>query len=548
NVIEEIQSELGVEPLLIQIPIGTESNFRGVVDLVSYKAILWGDEDKGKTATVTDIPEEMLAEAENYRHHLLERISLESEALFEKFSQNPDDITQEEIIQAIRKGTITKSFVPIMLGSSLKNKGVQPLIDAIAHYLPSPLDMPDIVGSDPKKGDEVVRKQDPSEPFCALCFKTINDPHGQLTFMRIYSGTLHVGDTVYNPRTRKTGRMPSIVQIHSDKRTPIEKALAGTIVGVKGLKNAITGDTICDEKYPIVLQKMEFPEPVIGIRIEPKKQSDIKALGIALQRAIQADPSLKYVVDPESGETILKGMGELHLQVSLEEILRRDKIEVNQGDPQVAYREALNKTIEFRYIHKKQTGGRGQYADIKCKIGPITETDEEDNLLKGFVFINNIKGGNIPREFIPSVKKGFEEAMQTGPLKGYPLDSMQITLEDGSYHDVDSSQQAFETAAKSGYNKFAKDAHPILLEPIMLVEINVPSNYAGQVTGDLNGRRGQIMSMVSKGNGENIKATVPLGELNKYDSALRALTSGQAVASISFSSYKQVPPHILEGI
>ena len=550
NVLEDIKKRLGAEPLPIQIPIGKEDNFEGVIDLVANKAILWDKEDQGKQAKITDIPAQMLEQARAHRQHLLEQISLEDEALFEKFDQSPDDITEEEIMGAIRKGAIAQSFVPILCGSSLKNKGVQPLLNAICHYLPSPLDTPDVVGSDPQTGEELVRKQDPAEPFAALCFKIATDPYvGQIAFLRIYSGTLEAGTHVHNMRTDKRERISRILQIHSDKKAPLTKVGAGDICGIVGFKKIKTGDTLCEDKHPIVLQKMDFPDPVIGLRIEPKKKDDVNKLSAALSRLSQEDPSLYIDVDIESNETIIRGMGELHLEIIVDRLRREFKVEINQGKPQVSYREALTLTKKWREIHKKQTGGRGQFADIQFELGPVDQAPEEgEDPVKGLVFVNNIKGGNIPREFIPAVENGFKTAMQEGPVAGYPIESVQVSLNDGSYHDVDSSALAFETASRNGFRKAAKEANPVLMEPIMRVEIITPDSYTGPVTGDINRRRGLIMSASRKGNAEVIKAEVPLAELFQYDSKLRSITSGRASSSSSFSHYAPVPPHIREQI
>ncbi|MEM9569556.1 MAG: elongation factor G [Bacteroidota bacterium] len=546
NVVDDIKAKLDADVLPLQIPIGAEDNFKGVIDLVRNKALMWDEADKGMSTKEMPIPSDLADTAKKYRDNMLERLALEDEKLLEKLYDNPDTITIAEIRAAIRKGTIEMSFFPVLCGSAFKNKGVQPLLDAICHYLPSPLDLPPTEGTDINTGKTIVREHSPEAPFSALCFKIATDPFvGRIAFMRVYSGSLEAGSAVFNTRTQKKERIARLMQMHANKQNKIERISAGDICGGVGFKNLKTGDTLCDEKNKIVLESMDFPEPVVNIVIEPKSNKDLDKLSAALSRLLEEDPTLRVEVDNETNQTILKGMGELHLDIIIDRIKREFNVEVSQGQPQVAYREALTTTITHREIHKKQSGGRGQFADIQFKIGPVIEREEDK---KGLYFINEIKGGNIPREFIPAVEKGFKEAMKNGPLAGYPLEDMQVTLFDGSFHNVDSDSLSFELASKTAFRVASPKAGPVLMEPIMDVEVSTPDDYTGQVTGDLKKRRGDIKSMETKGNASLIKAEVPLARLFGYVNDLRSLSSGRALASRTFSHYAAVPKNIADEI
>ena len=544
SVIEEIKNKLSVDVLPLQIPIGKEENFKGVVDLVYNQAIIWHEEDQGMSFQTLPIPDELQHVAKQYRNNLLETIALEDETLLEKMD-SPETITPYEIVHAIRKGTISMSFVPVLCGSAFKNKGVQTLLDAVCKYLPSPLDLKNVQGIDVVSGKAITRKHDKNEPFAALCFKITTDPFvGRIAFIRVYCGSLKAGSQVYNARTTKKERISRLLQIHSNKKKPIDQVQAGDICGAVGFKNLKTGDTLCDEKAKIALETIDFPTPVVGIVVEPKKKDDIDRLSLAFARLLEEDPTLRVDVNQETKQTIISGMGELHLEIVIDRIQKEFKVPVNQGIPQVAYREALTETIEHREIYKKQTGGRGKFADILFQIGPVNQGEAKQGLL----FINEVKGGNIPREYIPSIQKGFQASMKAGPLAKYPIEAMQIRLLDGSHHEVDSDTMAFEEVAKRSFREAAKKAKPVLLEPIMDVEISTPSGYTGQVTGDLNKRRGIIRKIETKHSLEIIKAHVPLAELFGYVNKLRALTSGRASAVRSFSHYDPVPQNIAEKV
>lgn len=546
NVVDDIKAKLDADVLPLQIPIGAEDNFQGVVDLVLNKALIWDEADKGMSVKEIPIPSDLVATAKEYREKMLERLALEDEKLLEKLYDNPDSITIAEIRAAIRKGTIGMSFFPVLCGSAFKNKGVQTLLDAVCHYLPSPLDLPATEGTDINTGKILVREHSPEAPFSALCFKIATDPFvGRIAFMRVYSGNLAAGTAVFNTRTQKKERIARLMQMHANKQNKIEHVSAGDICGGVGFKNLKTGDTLCDEKNKIVLEPMDFPDPVVNIVIEPKSKKDLDKLSVALSRLLEEDPTLRVEVNNETNQTILKGMGELHLDIIIDRIKREFKVEVNQGKPQVAYREALTTTITHREIHKKQSGGRGQFADIQFQIGPVIAREEGK---KGLYFINEIKGGNIPREFIPAVEKGFKEAMKNGPLASYPLEDMQVTLFDGSFHNVDSDSLSFELVSKTAFRVASPKAGPVLMEPIMDVEVNTPDDYTGQVTGDLKKRRGDIKSMETKGNASLIKAQVPLAELFGYVNDLRSLSSGRASASRTFSHYAAVSKNIADEI
>ena len=543
NVLHEIKTKLGAEVLPLQVPIGKEDNFQGVVDLVLQKAIIWKD-DQGLTMEVVDIPSDLVELAEKYRTELLEKLALEDEHLLEKLYSDPNDITEEEIRQAIRKGTIAQSFVPVLCGSAFKNKGIQPLLDAVCYYLPSPLDLPDVRGMDPNTKEEITRKHDAEEPLSALCFKIANDPFvGNTAYIRIYSGKLEAGARIYNMRTRKAERISRLMYMHSNKRKPTDVATAGEICGAVGFKNLKTGDTLCDEKFPIVLESMDFPEPVVGIVIEPKKKDQVDKLSLAIARLLDEDPTLQVEFNPETNQTIIKGMGELHLAIIIDRLKREFKLDVNQGNPQVAYREACTTTIKHTQEHKKQSGGRGQYAKIIVEIGPASEG------VSGLEFINEVKGGNVPREYIPAVEAGFKKAMKNGVVAGFPLQNLKVTLLDGAFHEVDSDSLSFELVAKAAFKAALPKTKPVLMEPIMNVEVATPTNCRGDVTGDLNRRRG-IIRNIKEGAGdiEMIQVELPLGELFGYVNTLRTLTSGRGSCNKEISHYAMVPSHIAEKI
>jgi elongation factor G len=541
--VAEIKEKLGANPVPLQIPIGAEDTFKGVVDLILNKGIIWNEEDKGMTYQVIDIPADLKEEAEHWRTNLVEAVALYDEKLFEKFGEDPDSITPEEMRAAIRAAVIDMSFSPVMCGSAFKNKGVQAMLDAVVAYLPCPLDLPAVKGTNPDTGNEEERKPDAKEPFTALAFKIMTDPYvGRLCFMRVYSGTLDSGSYILNNRTGKKERISRLLQMHANKQNPIDKVEAGDICAGVGFKEIRTGDTLTTEDKPLILEAITFPEPVIGYAIEPKTQADVDKLGTALAKFLEEDPTFRAETDQETGQTIVKGMGELHLEIILDRMKREFKVEVNQGAPQVAYKETLTKTVEHKEVYKKQTGGRGKFADIVFEIGP-----REDGKT-GLEFVNAVVGGAIPKEFIPAVHKGFEQAMVNGPLAGYPVDSMKVKLFHGSYHDVDSDSLSFELAARIGFKEAGGKAGPKILEPIMAVEVVSPDEYTGPITGDLNRRRGIMKGMDSKNNAQIIKADVPLSELFGYVTTLRTISSGRASASLTFSHYEQLPNNLAEEV
>lgn len=543
NVCKQVKEMLGSNAVALQLPIGAEDNFTGVVDLVNFRGIQWNEHDKGMTFIEVPIPDDMLEEAKEYREKLLEAIAEFDDSLMEKYFEDPASITEAEIFAALRKATIAMKIVPMLCGSSFKNKGVQTMLDYVMALLPSPLDKDNIVGTDPDTGAEVTRKPDTKEPFAGLAFKIATDPYvGRLCFVRAYSGVLDSGSYVYNTRSGNKERISRVFQMHANKQNQIDKLEAGDIGAVVGFKDIRTGDTLCDEKNKIVLESMDFPEPVIGYAIEPKTQADSDKLGVAIGKLVEEDPTLHVHTDHETGQTILRGMGELHLEIIIDRMRREFKVEINQGAPQVAYKESLTKNFEHREVYKKQTGGRGKFADILFEIGP-----REDGK-PGLEFVNEIVGGVIPREFIAPIQKGFTEAMKTGVLAGYELDSMKVRIYHGSFHDVDSDALSFELAARGGFREAAKQAGPKLMEPIMSVEVITPDEYTGPVTGDLNRRRGMMKGMDAKIGGQVIKADVPLSELFGYITDLRTITSGRATASLTFSHYEFVPSNLADGI
>ncbi len=538
EVVRQVKTVLGATPCAIQIPIGSEEKFKGVVDLVQMKAILWHDETMGAEYSVEEIPADLLAEAQEWRDKMLETIAEFDDVLMQKYFDDPSTITEDEIRVAIRKGTLSMQINPMICGSSFKNKGVQTMLDAVCAYLPSPLDTPEIVGKDPRFEDkDVVRHPDPSEPLCALAFKIATDPYvGRLCFFRVYSGKLDAGSYVYNTRSQKKERISRIFQMHSNKQNPVEVISAGDIGAGVGFKDIRTGDTLCDEAHPITLESMDFPTPVIGISVEPKTQKDLDKLGIGLAKLAEEDPTFTVHTDEQSGQTVISGMGELHLEIIIDRLKREFKVECNQGRPQVAYKEAISKAVEIREVYKKQSGGRGKFADIIVKVEPADK--DFDGSLQ---FVDVVKGGNIPKEYIPSIQKGFQLAMKNGVLAGFPMDTLKVTLIDGSFHPVDSDQLSFEICAQIAYKTACAKAKPILLEPIMKMEVVTPEESMGDVIGDLNKRRGQVEGMESSRTGARIvKAKVPLSETFGYVTALRTITSGRATSSMEFSHYAEV--------
>ncbi len=546
GVCKQVKEQLGSNAVALQLPIGSEDNFRGVVDLINNRGIIWNENDKGMTFQVVPIPDDMKEEAAEYREKLLEAVAEYDETLIEKFFEDPNSISEAEILTALRKATIDMKIVPMMCGSSFKNKGVQTMLDYVMELLPSPLDKDVIIGTNPDTEAEVEIRPNESEPFVGLAFKIATDPFvGRLCFVRAYSGVLESGSYIQNTRSGQKERISRVFQMHANKQNQIERLQAGDIGAVVGFKDIKTGDTLCDEKRPVVLESMIFPEPVIGYAIEPKKQADADKLGMAISKLVEEDPTLRVNTDQETGQTILRGMGELHLEIIIDRLKREFKVEINQGAPQVAYKEALTKSVEHKEVYKKQTGGRGKFADIVFEIGP-RELGPEDK--PGLEFVNDIVGGVIPREFIPAIQKGFEQSMSNGPLAGYPIDSMKVRLFHGSYHDVDSDSLSFELAARIGFKEAASKCSPQLLEPIMGVEVISPDEYTGSVTGDLNRRRGIMKGMDTRGGAQVIKADVPLKELFGYITDLRTLTSGRASANLTFSHYSPVPKNLADKV
>ena len=546
DVLRQMKEVLGANPVSLVCPIGSEETFKGVVDLIKMKAILWHDETMGAEYEIDDIPADLKDEAEEWRGKLLEAAAEFDEALMEKYFEDPDSITEDEIKAAIRKGTLAMECTPVLCGSSFKNKGVQPLLDYVCAFLPSPLDTPNIVGTNPTTGEEEDRKPSEDEPTSALAFKIATDPYvGRLVFFRVYSGKVVAGSYVYNTRSGKKERVSRLFQMNSNKQVPMELIDAGDIGAGVGFKDIRTGDTLCDEAHPIVLESMTFPDPVIGIAVEPKSQADVDKLGIGLAKLAEEDPTFTVHTDEQSGQTVISGMGELHLDIILDRLKREFKVECNQGKPQVNYKEAITKTVNLREVYKKQSGGRGKFADIIVNVGPV----DEDYKQGGLQFINEVKGGNIPKEFIPSVQKGFEGAMKNGVLGGYPMDSMKVTLLDGSYHPVDSDQLSFEVAAINAYKNACAKAGPVLMEPIMKLEVVTPEENMGDVIGDLNKRRGQVEGMDETRSGARIvRAMVPLSEMFGYVTALRTITSGRATSSMEYDHHAPLSSSIAKTV
>ena len=545
EVVRQVKEVLGATPLPIQIPIGAEETFKGVVDLVTMKAIFWHDETMGAEYSVEEIPANLQAEAEEYRDKMLEILAELDENLMEKYFDDPSTITVDEIKAAIRKGTLSMAINPMICGSSFKNKGVQTLLDAVCAYLPSPLDAGAVEGTLPGTDEIETREPDPEAPMSALAFKIATDPYvGRLCFFRVYSGEIPAGSYVLNSRSGKKERISRLFQMHSNKQNPKEVIGCGDIGAGVGFKDIRTGDTLCDENHPIVLEAMEFPDPVIGIAVEPKTQKDLDKLGVGLQKLAEEDPTFRVETNEETGQTVISGMGELHLDIIIDRLRREFKVECNQGRPQVTYKEAITKPVELREVFKKQTGGRGKFADIIVRIEPADE-DFEGNLQ----FIDEVKGGNVPKEYIPSVQKGFQNAMKNGVLAGYPVERLKVTLLDGSFHPVDSDQLSFELCAIQAFKKGSEKAGPVLMEPIMKIEVVTPEESMGDVIGDLNKRRGQVEGMETSRSGARIvKAKAPLAEMFGYVTALRTITSGRATSTMSFSHYAEVSNSIAKNV
>lgn len=543
--VEEMHTKLGANAVPICLPIGSEDKLKGIVDLIARKAIVYdNNSDALVNYKIEDVPADMVDDVEKWRDKLVEAAAECDEALMEKYFENPDSITEDEIIAALRKGTIAMQLVPACCGSSFKNKGVQFLLDAVMRYLPSPLDKGVVVGTDPNTGNEVDLQPSADAPFCALVFKIATDPFvGRLAFMRVYSGRVDAGSYVFNTRTNKKERISRLFQMHSNHQNPIDFVEAGDICAAVGFKDLRTGDTICNENNPIVLESMEFPDPVIGIAVEPKTQNDLEKLGIALAKLAEEDPTFTVKSDHETGQTVISGMGELHLDIIVDRLRREFNVEINQGAPQVNYKEAITQTVQHRELFKKQSGGRGKFADIIVEIGPADEG------VSGLQFDNQVKGGNVPKEFIPCVQKGFESAMANGVLAGYEVQSLKVTLLDGSFHPVDSDQLSFEIAARLAFRHACPKAKPVLLEPIMNLEVVTPEEYMGDIVGDLNRRRGQINAMDTTSNGARIiRAFVPLSEQFGYVTVLRTLSSGRATSTMSFDHYSEVPSSLAKDI
>lgn len=549
EVCKQVKEMLGSYAVPLQLPIGSEDKFQGVVDLINNRGMVWNEEDKGMTYKIIPIPEDMLEEVAEYREHLLEAVADYDEALMEKFFEDPNSITEAEILKALRAATIDMKIVPMVCGSSFKNKGVQTMLDLVMELLPSPLDKEAIVATSLDTEEDVAINPDEKEPFTGLAFKIATDPFvGRLCFVRAYSGTLESGSYVFNSRSGNKERISRVFQMHANKQNQIERLVAGDIGAVVGFKDIKTGDTLCDEKRKVVLESMVFPEPVIGYAIEPKTQADVDKLGMAIAKLIEEDPTLQVNTDQETGQTILRGMGELHLEIIIDRLKREFKVEINQGAPQVAYKEALFASVEHKEVYKKQTGGKGKFADIVFELGPKDPDPETGEIKNGLDFVNGIVGGVIPKEFIAPVQKGFQEAMKNGPLAGYPIEAMRVKLFHGSYHDVDSDALSFELAARIGFKEAARKCKPQLLEPIMAVDVVTPDEYTGPITGDLNRRRGLMKGMDTKGTSTVVKANVPLSELFGYVTDLRTITSGRATASLTFSHYEPVPNNIAEAV
>jgi elongation factor G len=549
NVVKQVKEVLGGNPVPLQLPIGAEENFKGVVDLINNRGIVWNEADKGMTYTEVPIPDDMKADVAEWREKLLESVSEFDDKIMEKFFEAPETITEAEVLAALRKACLANKVVPMVCGSAFKNKGVQTMLDYVMELMPSPLDKESIKGTNPDTEEEISRKPDVKEPFAALAFKIATDPFvGRLAYFRAYSGRLDSGSYVLNTRSGNKERISRIFQMHANKQNQVEFIEAGDIGAAVGFKDIKTGDTLCAENAPIVLEAMNFPEPVIGIAVEPKTQADLDKLGVALNKLSEEDPTFRVKSDEESGQTIISGMGELHLEIIVDRLRREFKVEVNQGAPQVNFKEAINGTVEHREVYKKQTGGRGKFADIKFTVGPADADFVPDAKNGGLQFVNEISGGNIPREFIPAIEKGFKSSMSNGILAGYPIQTMKVVVTDGSYHDVDSDALSFEICAKTAFREALPKAKPVLLEPIMKVEVLTPEQNMGDVVGDLNKRRGQIEGMDSRAGVQVVKAKVPLSEMFGYVTQLRTITSGRASSTMEFSHYADAPRNIADEV
>jgi len=544
SVVQQIQDRLGAKPVPLQVPIGAEVEFKGVVDLINNRGMVWNEEDQGMTWKEVPIPDDLKDTVKEWRDKLIESVAESDDHLLEKYFADPDSLTEAEVMAAIRKSTINMHITPILCGSAFKNKGVQTMLDAVMAYLPSPVDVDAVVGTDPDSGASITRKPDPEEPMASLAFKIATDPYvGRLCFFRCYSGKVPAGSYVKNMRTGNKERISRIFQMHANKQNPVELIEAGDIGAAVGFKDIRTGDTLCDESNEIVLESMSFPEPVIGIAVEPKTQADMDKMGQALYKLAEEDPTFKVHTDEETGQTVISGMGELHLEIIVDRMRREFKVECNQGAPQVKYKEAITASVQHRELYKKQTGGRGKFADIHVLIEPQTDMTKP-----GLEFVDEIKGGSIPKEFIPAVRKGFEASLQNGVLAGFPIEHLKVTLNDGSYHNVDSDALSFEICAKAAFRNAVPKCRPVLMEPIMKIEVITPEENMGDIVGDLNRRRGQIEGMEDRHGAKAIRGKVPLSEMFGYVTSLRTLSSGRASSTMEFSHYSQAPNNITEAV
>ena len=544
NVVAQIRERLGANPVPLQVPIGAEADFLGVVDLINNRGMVWNESDQGMTWKEVPIPEDLKDTVKEWRDKLIEAVAESDDKLMEKYFADPDSLTEAEVMEAVRKSTINMSITPILCGSAFKNKGVQTMLDAVMAYLPSPMDLEAVIGIDPRTDAEIERHPDPSEPFAGLAFKIATDPFvGRLAFFRAYSGVLEAGSYVLNTRSDKKERISRIFQMHSNKQNPVERIEAGDIGAAVGFKDIRTGDTLCAEDHPIILESMSFPEPVIGIAVEPKTQADLDKMGAALAKLAEEDPTFKVHTDEDTGQTVISGMGELHLEILVDRMKREFKVECNQGAPQVKYKEAISGSVEHRELYKKQTGGRGKFADIHVRIEPQT-----DPAKTGLEFIDEIKGGSIPKEFISPVSKGFEASLKNGVLAGFPMESLKVTLYDGSFHNVDSDALSFEICAKAAFRNAIPKCKPVLLEPIMKIEVITPEENMGDIVGDLNRRRGTIVGMEDRAGAKAIKGTVPLSEMFGYVTSLRTMSSGRASSTMEFSHYVPAPNNVTEAV
>ena len=544
NVVKQIRERLGANPVPLQVPIGAEADFKGVVDLINNRGMVWNESDQGMTWSEVPIPEDLKETVKEWRDKLIEAVAESDDKLMEKYFADPDSLTEAEVMAAIRKSAINMSITPILCGSAFKNKGVQTMLDAVMAYLPSPMDIDAVTGIDPRTDKEILRRPDPDEPFAGLAFKIATDPFvGRLAFFRAYSGVLEAGSYVLNTRSDKKERISRIFQMHSNKQNPVERIVAGDIGAAVGFKDIRTGDTLCAEEHPIILESMSFPEPVIGIAVEPKTQADLDKMGAALAKLAEEDPTFKVHTDEDTGQTVISGMGELHLEILVDRMKREFKVECNQGAPQVKYREAISGMVEHRELYKKQTGGRGKFADIHVRIEPQTDPEKT-----GLEFIDEIKGGSIPKEFVGPVQKGFEASLKNGVLAGFPMESLKVTLYDGSFHNVDSDALSFEICAKSAFRTAIPKCKPVLLEPIMKIEVITPEENMGDIVGDLNRRRGTIVGMEDRAGAKAIKGTVPLSEMFGYVTSLRTMSSGRASSTMEFSHYVPAPNNVTEAV